>query len=114
MGVTNPGYRPDEYAQKDRKPLYYFGHGLSYTTFDYKDLKVSGGETVTATFTVTNTGRIAGADVPQVYLTEGPDGRRIRLLGFERVELKPGESKTVTVKADSRLLGRFDGKNGLG
>ncbi len=49
------GYR--WYAQKDQKPLYYFGHGLSYTTFDYSDLKVRGGETVTATFTVTNTGK---------------------------------------------------------
>jgi beta-glucosidase len=52
--------------------------------------------------------------VPQVYLTNAPDGSRMRLLGFERVELKPGESTTVTVKADPRLLARFDGKNGLG
>jgi beta-glucosidase len=100
------GYR--WYAQKDHKPLYYFGRGLSYTTFDYKDFKVSGGETITATFTVTNTGKVAGADVPQVYLTEAPDGRRLRLLGFERVELAPGESKTVTLTADPRLLARFD------
>jgi beta-glucosidase len=106
------GYR--WYAQKNQKPLYTFGHGLSYTTFDYKDLKVNGGETITATFTVTNTGKGAGADVPQVYLTEAPGERRMRLLGFERVELKPGESKTVRVKADPRLLARFDGKNGLG
>ena len=109
---TEVGYR--WYAQKNQKPLYTFGHGLSYTTFDYKDLKVNGGETITATFTVTNTGKGAGADVPQVYLTEAPGERRMRLLGFERVELKPGESKTVRVKADPRLLARFDGKNGLG
>ena len=76
--------------------------------------KVTGGETVTATFNVTNTGKVAGADVPHVYLTEAPDGWRTRLLGFERVELRPGESKTVTAKADPRLLARFDGKNGLG
>ncbi len=106
------GYR--WYAQKNHQPLYAFGHGLSYTSFDYGDLQVSGGDTVTATFTVTNTGKVAGADVPQVYLTEAPDGRRMRLLGFERVELQPGESKTVTVSADPRLLARFDGPNGLG
>ena len=106
------GYR--WYAQKNHKPLYAFGHGLSYTTFDYTDLKVSGGETITATFTVRNTGKLAGADVPQLYLTQAPDGPRLRLLGFERVELKPGESKTVTLTADPRLLARFDGPNGLG
>jgi beta-glucosidase len=101
------GYR--WYAQKNLKPMYAFGHGLSYTTFDYKDLKVSGGETVTATFTVTNTGKRAGADVPQVYLTDAAGARRLRLLGFERVELAPGASRTVTVTAGPRLLARFDG-----
>src|SRR5262249_16391242 len=106
------GYR--WYVRKNVKPLYSFGYGLSYTSFDYKDFKVSGGETVTASFTVTNTGKIAGGDVPQVYLTDAAGERRMRLLGFERVELKPGESRTVTVAADPRLLARFDGKNGLG
>ena len=106
------GYR--WYARKKHKPLFPFGYGLSYTTFDYTDFRVSGGETITATLTVTNTGKVAGADVPQVYLTEAPDGARLRLLGFERVELKPGESKTVTLQADPRLLARFDGPNGLG
>jgi beta-glucosidase len=104
------GYR--WYANKNHKPLYSFGHGLSYTTFDYKDLKVNGGETITATFTVTNTGKVAGADVPQVYLTDAAGQQRMRLLGFERVELAPGASKTVTVTADPRLLARFDGKAG--
>jgi beta-glucosidase len=106
------GYR--WFAQKNHKPIYAFGHGLSYTTFDYKDFKVTGDDTITATFTVTNTGKVAGADVPQVYLTDAAGERRMRLLGFERVELASGASKTVTVKADPRLLARFDGKNGLG
>jgi beta-glucosidase len=102
------GYR--WYAQKRLKPMYAFGHGLSYTTFDYKDFKVSGGETITATFTVTNTGKMAGADVPQIYLTDAAGGRRMRLLGFERVDLAPGASRTLTIAADPRLLATFDGK----
>jgi beta-glucosidase len=104
------GYR--WYAQNGTRPKYAFGYGMSYTTFGYKDFKVSGGETITATFTVTNTGKIAGADVPQLYLTDAPDKRRMRLLGFERVELAPGESRTVMVTADPRLLARFDGERG--
>ena len=106
------GYR--WYAQENHTPLYYFGHGLSYTDFEYGDLRVNGGDTITATFTVTNTGKVPGADVAQVYLTDAAGERRMRLLGFERVELAPGASKTVTVKTDPRLLARFDGKTGIG
>ena len=99
------GYR--WFAQRDQAPLYAFGHGLSYTTFAYGDLELTGGETVTATFTITNTGALAGADVPQLYLTEP----RTRLLAFERVELQPGESRRVSLAAEPRLLARFrDGR----
>jgi beta-glucosidase len=84
---SETGYR--WYAQKDSKPLYPLGHGLSYTRFAYSDLEVTGGETITASFTVTNTGQRDGADVPQLYLTGPPDQKRMRLLGFERVELAP-------------------------
>jgi beta-glucosidase len=100
------GYR--WFAKTGAQPLYAFGHGLSYTTFAYSDLKVSGGGTLSATFTVTNTGPREGADVPQVYLTQAAGDARTRLLGFERVELKAGESRTVTVTADPRLIARFD------
>jgi beta-glucosidase len=100
------------FAQRGERPLYAFGHGLGYTSFDYADLEATGGETVTATFTVTNTGEREGADVPQLYLTAGPDGERLRLLGFERVELARGEARTVTVAADPRLLARYDAEAG--
>jgi beta-glucosidase len=100
------GYR--WFAKTGAKPLYAFGHGLSYTRFAYSDLKVSG-DTACATFIVTNTGERAGADVPQLYLTQAAGDKRMRLLGFERVELQPGESRRVTVTVDPRLLARFDG-----
>jgi hypothetical protein len=92
------GYR--WFGKTGEKPLYAFGHGLSYTTFDYSDLSVQGSETVTATFTVTNTGERAGADVPQLYLTEAAGDNRARLLGFERVELEPGQSRSLTLTAE--------------
>jgi len=104
------GYR--WFAKQGHSPMFAFGHGLSYTTFEYRDLTVSGGDTVTASLTVVNTGERAGADVPQLYLTAAPDGQRLRLLGFERVELGPGESCTVTIEADPRVLARYDGSVG--
>jgi beta-glucosidase len=99
------GYR--WFAKTGAKPLYAFGHGLSYTTFAYSDLVVHGDDTIIASFVVANTGERTGADVPQLYLVEP----RMRLLGFERVELEPGESRRVTLTADRRLLARFaDGR----
>jgi beta-glucosidase len=100
------GYR--WFAQQDEKPLFAFGHGLSYTSFAFEDLQVSGGETITASFTVTNTGKRKGIDVPQLYLTDAAGDKRVRLLGFERLELEPGEARRVSVEADPRLLARFD------
>jgi len=104
------GYR--WFAATGRDPLFAFGHGLSYTSFDYLDPAVTGGDTVTATFRVVNVGERSGADVPQLYLTAAPAGRRLRLLGFQRVELEPGESVQVTIEADPRLLARYDGGAG--
>ncbi len=101
------GYR--WFAKQHEQPLYAFGHGLSYTSFDYSDLQVKGGDTITASFTVTNTGDREGADVAQLYLTVAASDERMRLLGFERVELQPGASRQVTITADPRLLARFDG-----
>ena len=99
------GYR--WFAQQRETPLYAFGHGLSYTSFAYADLELAGGDTVTATFTVSNTGERAGAEVTQLYLT----APRTRLLAFERVELEPGEARRVTLTAEPRLLARFhDGR----
>ena len=104
------GYR--WFARTGQVPMFAFGHGLSYTAFEYRDLVAAGDRTIEASFTVVNTGDRSGADVPQLYLTAAPGGHMLRLLGFERVELKPGESRRVTIQADPRLLARYDGGAG--
>ena len=85
-------------------PLYPFGYGLSYTTFDFANLRLSKtslrpGETVTATVDVTNAGTTAGDAVAQLYIHQraGTASRPVRQLkGFSRVSLKPGEKRTLT------------------
>ncbi|MGV1683868.1 beta-glucosidase [Sphingopyxis sp. NJF-3] len=96
------GYR--WFARKDAKPLYPFGFGLSYTSFERAGLIISGGPSPSATFTLRNSGAREGADVGQVYLVETPRGKTRRLVAFERVNLKPGEARTVEVPIDARLL----------
>jgi beta-glucosidase len=103
------GYR--WFARRGHGTLFAFGYGLSYTSFEYRDLTVTGGETVTASFTVHNTGDRGGADVPQLYLTAAPAGPLLRLLGFDRVELEAGEQCRVRIEADPRLLARYDGSS---
>jgi beta-glucosidase len=100
------GYR--WFAAQGTRPMYAFGFGRSYTTFQHEDLVVEGGDTLTASVTITNTGERAGADVVQLYLERAPGEPRRRLLGFERVELDAGESRRTTIIADPRLAARFD------
>ncbi|MEO5706113.1 MAG: beta-glucosidase [Alteraurantiacibacter sp.] len=94
------------------EPLFAFGHGLSYTAFTYGSLSVSrAGEGLVATFTVSNTGAVAGADAAQIYLSgqgwEAPQ----RLGGFAKVMLQPGESQRLSVAIDPRLLAVWDMAN---
>jgi beta-glucosidase len=98
------------FETKGLTPLYPFGFGLSYTQFHYRDLKVAGGRTVTASFTVANTGKRAGTDVPQLYATvpTGDGGAIRRLVGWSKVALAPGESRRVSITVDPRLLANFD------
>jgi beta-glucosidase len=105
---SDVGYRG--YARSGQQPLYPFGHGLSYTGFRYSGLKVEGGRTLSASFTVTNTGARIGTDTPQLYLTSGPRRRQQRLVGWSKVTLKPGESRRVTVAAPPRMLADWDVK----
>ncbi|MDB5735004.1 MAG: glycosyl hydrolase, partial [Alphaproteobacteria bacterium] len=104
---SDVGYR--WYDRKGLKPLFAFGHGLSYTSFAYDDLQLrSEGNTIHASFKVTNTGTRAGRDTPQVYVTARNKKPGQRLIGWGNVELAPGASMRVTVDADPRLLADWD------
>jgi len=107
------GYR--YYDAKQVPTLFPFGYGLSYTTFSYKNLKVSA-ETfrdvdgLIISVDVTNTGKVAGKEVVQVYVHDHKS-RLVRppkeLKGFTKVELQPGETKTVTVSLDFRAFAYY-------
>lgn len=104
------GYR--YYASKDMKVLFPFGYGLSYTTFEYSNLVLDQKEIKESTalkvsVDVTNTGTCAGKEVVQLYVSakESAMKRPVReLRGFDKVELNPGETKTVTFTLDKRAF----------
>ncbi|MEV6012353.1 glycoside hydrolase family 3 C-terminal domain-containing protein [Streptomyces sp. NPDC051976] len=107
----NVGYR--WYDTKGLTPLFPFGYGLSYTSFSFSNLSVSplakGGK-ATVIATVTNTGSRQGADVAQLYLTAPASSGEPpkRLAGFTRVDLQPGQSKTVTFPLTEKDLQYWD------
>lgn len=104
------------YLDVDNEPLYPFGYGLSYTTFQYSDIALSASAmgqdgSITAAVTVTNTGKRDGAEVVQLYIRDlvGSITRPMKeLKGFEKIFLKAGESKTVTFKITPELLRFYD------
>lgn len=113
------GYR---WHDKQRiKPLFPFGHGLSYTTFSYGKIsldknKLTEEDTITVSVPVTNTGRIDGAEVVQLYLKDEvsklPRPEK-ELKGFTKVYLKAGEEKTVTLKVSKDDLQYYDDNAGM-
>ncbi len=102
------GYR--WYDRKRMTPLFPFGHGLTYTSFAYRNPVVTGGRTLSVTFDVVNTGARAGADVPQMYVAKEAGGAPMRLAAFTRVTLKPGETRRVTLTAEPRIVADYDVK----
>jgi len=133
LHVTEPGRPPVDYViphvkyddglmvgyrywtTKGKHPLYPFGYGLSYTTFSFSKLQVpataASGSKVAVSFDVTNTGKVAGAEVAQLYVSD-PSAKATRpereLKGFEKVHLAPGETKHVTLNLDARSFSYWD------
>lgn len=97
------------YDAQHKQPLFAFGFGLSYTTYAYSGLSVDS-TAKTVRFTVKNTGKRAGTEIAEVYakLPKGTDESFKRLAGWTRVTLAPGQSQTVTVAIDPRVLQTFD------
>ena len=101
-------------TKQDPRVQWPFGYGLSYTTFQYSDLKVSDAKTtdesLAVSFTVKNTGNATAYEVAQVYLsptTQDQNIRPIQLQEFARVSLQPGQSKTVQVKLYTEQFGYY-------
>jgi beta-glucosidase len=98
------------YDAQEKPVLFPFGFGLSYTTFAYSELHVSGGTKPHVSFTVKNTGTRSGAEVAELYAmlpstTKEPPKR---LVGYEKVMLAPGESREVTIDVDPLFLTVYD------
>jgi len=99
-----PAKFKSDYLDISNDPLYPFGYGLSYTTFNYSDVKLSktdlkGNETLKAAVTVTNTGKLAGEEVVQLYISDpvASVSRAVKeLKNYQKINLQPGESKEVT------------------
>ena len=121
LSVSYPNTEIDEpicynrSAEKDPRIQWPFGYGLSYTTFEYSNLKVNGeasttDESISLTFDVKNTGKMAADEIAQIYLSPTSADQNIRplqLQGFARVSLQPGEAKTVKVKLWTEQFGYY-------
>jgi beta-glucosidase len=108
------GYR--HFEKNKVQPLFPFGNGLSYTTFQYRDIrldkeKIAKGQTIQISFTITNTGKKAGFEVAQLYISDLTSSvvRPVKeLKGFEKIRLEPGETHHVTMTIDESHLAFYD------
>lgn len=104
------GYR--YYDTYEVAPAFAFGHGLSYTTFEYKDLKVSKkGKTVSVSLNVTNTGKVKGGEVVQFYVKDKESKLKRpnqELKGFQKVHLEPGKSASIKIELNEDAFSYYD------
>ena len=105
--------RPGSYFQSEAEPLWPFGHGLSYTNFEYADLIVSPTSSVSATVSldITNTGDRTGDEVVQVYVSDEYASvvrPAMELKKFQRITLDPGEKQTITFTLNEDAFAFYD------
>lgn len=126
LSVSYPNteiYQPICYnysEEQDPRVQWPFGYGLSYTTFEYSNLKVvheaaTTDQSITLSFRITNTGSVAADEVAQVYISPTRANQNIRpiqLQGFARVSLEPGQSKDVSIRLYTEQLGYYSNENG--
>lgn len=113
-----PTGRGDDYINLTGKPLFPFGFGLSYTTFQYSDLhfdktEINSDENIIASFKVTNTGKYDGDEVVQLYIKDllASVARPVlELKGFHRIHIKGGETKNISFTITPELLSMLDEK----
>jgi beta-glucosidase len=107
------------YRYFTKEVLFPFGYGLSYSTFTYDSVKLNkveilANESLMASVTIKNTGKYAGEEVVQLYISN-PGSKRIHplksLKGFKRISLQPGESKVVSFGISTDLLSNYDEKS---
>lgn len=110
--IRRAGYT---YMYHTKTPLFPFGHGLSYTTYDYKDIQLTqstlaAGDSLIVSATITNNGSRPGSEIVQLYARCNSSIERpaLQLVGFTRVELKPGESKTIEIPLRHDRLAYFN------
>ena len=104
------------YRYMTAEPLYPFGFGLSYTRFDYRDLRlnaehIAAGQTVGLEFVLMNVGATAGDEVAQIYLSDLEASATVpqhKLVGFQRVSLQPGESRTLSFALTPGIMALVD------
>lgn len=114
-GISYIKYRSN-YQDIPNEPLYSFGHGLSYTAFEYSDISLSADKidmngSLTAQVTVTNKGKVTGKEVVQLYINDvfSTSTRPMKeLKGFEKIELAPGESRKVAFEITPELLSYYN------
>ena len=108
------GYR--YYSTVDKDVLFPFGHGLSYTTFEYKNLKlnqnkISDQDTLEVSLLIKNSGNTSGKEIVQLYVSPVSSKvfrSKVELKGFEKIELKPGEEKEISITLDSRAFAYYN------